>query len=198
MRIVLADDHDLVRDAIAGLLMQDVETEVVCTEDLDTAMKAVREKGPFDVVMLDLNMPGMNGLGGAQRMVEIAKAPVILISGTARREDVKAALAMGVKGFIPKTISGKALSSAVRIVAGGETYAPTEFLQAEDRGDRTLTPREADVLGQLRHGSSNKEIARVLSITETTVKLHLRSIGEKLEARNRLEIVIKALEAQLI
>ncbi|MEE4213391.1 MAG: response regulator transcription factor [Parvularcula sp.] len=199
MRVLLADDHDLVRDAIGSLLRQtDPDIEVVTAENLSASLELCRSEERFDVVIIDLNMPGMDGLSGARRMVEAAKAPVMLMSGQARRADVAAALDLGVAGFVPKTLAGRALINAIRLVASGESYVPTSFLQRDDESQGDLTPRERQVLGQLRHGAPNKEIARILGITETTVKLHLRSIAEKLGAKNRLEIAIKAIDAGLI
>ncbi len=199
MRVLLADDHDLVRDAIGSLLRQaDPDIDVVTAEDLTKSLELCRTEERFDIIILDLNMPGMDGLSGARRMVEVARAPVMLMSGQARRTDVAAALELGVAGFVPKTLAGRALINAVRLVASGETYVPTSFMQAKDENEGELTQRERQVLGQLRHGAPNKEIARILGITETTVKLHLRNIADKLGAKNRLEIAIKAIDAGLI
>ncbi len=199
MRVLLADDHDLVRDAIGSLLRQaDPDIEVVVAENLPRSLEICRTGPPFDLVILDLNMPGMEGLSGARRMIETCKAPVMLMSGQARHADVAAALDLGVMGFVPKTLAGRALINAVRLVASGESYVPASFMQDSQEAGSDLTPRERQVLSQLRHGTPNKEIARVLGITETTVKLHLRSISEKLGAKNRLEIAVKAIDAGLI
>jgi DNA-binding NarL/FixJ family response regulator len=202
LRILLADDHDLVRDALGALLMKDspsIELVTVC--DLPVALEAFRTQGPFDVVILDLRMPGMDGLAGAERMVKLTgTVPVVLMSGSARTADVQAALRIGVRGFVPKTIAGKSLMNAVRLVASGEVYVPMEFVaSAVEKGNDIagLSARERDVLVELRQGRSNKEIAKTLDIAETTVKLHLRSISDKLQARNRTEIVIRAIDAGL-
>ncbi|NRA30758.1 MAG: response regulator transcription factor, partial [Parvularculaceae bacterium] len=168
-------------------------------ENVSRALEAVRNEEAFDLVILDINMLGMEGLTGARQMVDVCKAPVVLMSGSAKPQDVQAAMDLGVKGFIPKTLAGKALINAVRLVAAGETYVPSQYLQpGADDSDASLTPRELQVLAQLRHGTGNKEIARVLSITETTVKLHLRSIAEKLGAKNRVDIAVKAIDRGLM
>ena len=200
MRILLADDHDLVRDAISAMLTQaDSEVSVLTVENVSRALEAVRNEEAFDLVILDINMLGMEGLTGARQMVDVCKAPVVLMSGSAKPQDVQAAMDLGVKGFIPKTLAGKALINAVRLVAAGETYVPSQYLQpGADDSDASLTPRELQVLAQLRHGTGNKEIARVLSITETTVKLHLRSSAEKLGAKNRVDIAVKAIDRGLM
>ena len=202
MRILLADDHDLVRDALGALLVKDDPTiELFTASDLAGAMTEFEAEGPFTAIILDLRMPGMDGLRGAERIVKLAgDVPVILMSGSAQSSDVQAALKLGVRGFVPKTLAGKSLINAVRLVISGEVYVPMEFLTpGPDSSDaeRGLTTREKEVLYQLRQGCSNKEIARNLDIAETTVKLHLRSISEKLNARNRTDIVIRAIDAGL-
>lgn len=204
MRILLADDHDLVRDALAALLCKDdPDITLVTAEDLNTALTMVDSDDPFDVVILDLKMPGMDGLSGATRMIErLDGTPVIMMSGSAEHSDVQSALNIGVQGFVPKTLAGKSLMNAVKLVASGEVYVPMNFmLEKAAQSDAItggLSPREQDVLFQLRQGLSNKEIARELTITESTVKLHLRSISERLNARNRTEIVIRAIDAGLV
>lgn len=201
MRILLADDHDLVRDAIGSLLTAaDAEIDIFAVKDLPEALACVRNE-TFDVIILDLRMPGMNGLVGAQKMMgAAADTPVMIMSGQASAADVRAAHKIGLRGFVPKTLAGKSLISAVRLVASGETYFPARFMSEKDSAssaDAVLTPREKEVLSQLRQGNSNKEIARALNIAETTVKLHIRSLSDKLSARNRTDIVIKAIDAGL-
>ena len=207
MQILLADDHDLVRDAIGSLLILEDESIGLSTaKDLNDALRVLhlkaKEKQSFDVIVLDLRMPGMDGLVGAQKMIDAAKGvPVIIMSGQASNSDVRAAHKIGVKGFVPKTLAGKSLLSAVRLVALGESYFPAEMLSPQEStrdGGLTLTEREAEVLSQLRQGNSNKEIAKALSIAETTVKLHMRSLSDKLGARNRTDIVIKAIDIGLV
>lgn len=201
MRILLADDHDLVRDAIGALLKsEDDAIELSIANDLPSAL-ALTCNQSFDVVILDLRMPGMDGLLGAQKMRDAVKdTPVVIMSGQAGPGDVRAAHKIGIKSFIPKTLAGKSLINAVRLVASGETYFPANILSDSSSGIGNaiqLTGRETEVLSQLRQGNSNKEIARALNIAETTVKLHIRSLSDKLSARNRTDIVIKAIDAGL-
>lgn len=203
MRILLADDHDLVRDAISALLTkEDPDMDVTQACDFSEALAAVRAGPAFDVIILDLRMPGMNGLSGAQKMREVAPASGLLImSGSANSNDVRAALKLGARGFVPKTLAGRSLSNAIRLVAAGDSYVPAELLTANDNTANgvavRLTDREAEVLAQLRLGNSNKDIARALSIAETTVKLHIRSLSDKFAARNRTDIVVRAIETGL-
>jgi len=202
MKVLLADDHDLVRDAIGALLRVDEESLVLTTaENVQQALAEVRKSNDFDAIVLDLRMPGMNGLVGAQKMIDASNGtPVVIMSGSARKSDVQAALKIGVKGFVPKTLAGKSLINALRLVVCGETYIPAEYMESSSnsrQSDSLLTERETEVLAQLRQGNSNKEIALALDIAETTVKLHLRSITDKLSARNRTDVVVRAIEMGL-
>ncbi len=205
MKVLLADDHDLVRDGlIAIMLRDDPGIKVSAVEDLDRALGLLEEES-FDVILLDLRMPGMQGLEGVSRVSELhPDLPIVLMSGAISHGDIDEAYDLGIRGFVPKTLAGKALVNALRLVVAGERYIPSAIMpDMRDRDSRlrnagALSPREAQVLQRLSHGASNKEIARSLQIQETTVKLHLRNLSDKLGARNRTEIVIKAMEQGLV
>ncbi|KUF11293.1 response regulator [Pseudoponticoccus marisrubri] len=187
MRILVADDHDLVRETIAAYLDAADIDEVVTEATLDDAVARVERSGAFDLVLLDYNMPGMNGLQGLDRMKAAnGGRPVAILSGSATREVADAALRGGAQGFIPKTLSARSLLTAARFMAAGEVYVPVEFMQADSAGaPGPLTRRELDVLRGICEGKANKEIARDLDLQEVTVKLHVKTLSRKLEARNR-------------
>ena len=205
MKVLLADDHDLVRDGMIAILSRDDPTiQISSVENLDAALDLL-EKESFDVILLDLRMPGMRGLSGITRVRELyPDLPIVLLSGSVSKPDVDEAYGLGIRGFVPKTLAGKALVNALRVVVAGERYVPSTMIrdpreqETIEKAAGTLSPREAQVLQRLSHGASNKEIARALSIQETTVKLHLRNLSDKLSARNRTEIVIRAMEKGLI
>ncbi|MCI5043253.1 MAG: response regulator transcription factor [Aquisalinus sp.] len=204
MKVLLADDHDLVRDALSALLIaEEPDIDVVTTADLPSALQWVKNEQDFDVIILDMRMPGMNGLDGVQQMlVACHDAKVVLMSGSNVSSEIETALQMGVFGFVPKTIAGAALLNAIKLVAAGEKYLPAYLLSKKsglspNNNAPHLTEREREVLAELRRGNSNKEISRTLGIAETTVKLHLRSLSEKLEARNRTDIVVRAIDLGL-
>ncbi|MBP0483985.1 response regulator [Sagittula salina] len=187
MRILVADDHDLVRETIAAFLDSADIDEVQTVATLDDAVHAANSSGSFDLVLLDYNMPGMNGLEGLGRMREANDGrPVAILSGSATRDVADAALKSGAQGFIPKTLSARSLLTAARFMAAGEIYAPIDFMQkhGEEQGG-SLTRRELEVLRGICEGKSNKEIARDLELQEVTVKLHVKTLSRKLEARNR-------------
>ena len=203
MKILIADDQELVRETIAAFLRQDSGFSVNIAKDLGSALVAVKKDGPFDLVMLDYMMPGMNGLEGlAEMRAAVPGTAVAILSGTASRAVAEQALAEGAAGFLPKTMSTKSLVAAARFMAAGEVYAP--MMQTADRtwnlGTPTaspLTPRELDVLRRLCRGMANKEIARDLDLQEVTVKLHVKTLYRKINARNRTHAAMIAREAGL-
>ena len=200
MRILIADDHDLVRDTIAMFLEAEGLAEIVSVENLDAALKAAEETGSFDLVLLDFNMPGMDGLQGLERMKNANNnKPVAILSGTASPQIAKDAIAAGAAGFVPKTLGAKSMVSAIRFMAAGETYVPYDFIQQSDtKTVANLTERETEVLRRLCEGKSNKEIARDLDLQEVTIKLHVKTLCRKLDAKNRTQAAMIARDRRLV
>lgn len=203
MKILIADDHELVRDTLAAFLEKEVDIEVTAVEDLDAAIKSIKSGIRFDLVLLDYSMPGMNGLEGLDRAIEESIArPVAVMSGTAPKAVAQEALDRGAIGFLPKTMGAKSLVNAVRFMVAGETFVPVKFMTEEVEEEtnplaKGLSPRELDVLGGLCRGLANKEIARELDLQEVTIKLHVKTLTRKLEAKNRTHAAIIAKEAGL-
>ncbi len=200
MQILIADDHDLVRDGLKPILMKlGPEVSILECANFPDALELVSRNSDIDLVVLDLRMPGMDGTNGiAVFRQHHANTRVMIMSGYYRRRDVVDALRHGAVGFIPKTLGSEAMLNAFRLVLAGEKFIPADLLPAD--GDRTeiqaadatinqLTARERDVLGKLLEGLPNKGIARQLDIQEVTVKLHLRNVYRKLGASNRAHAV---------
>lgn len=204
MRILIADDHDLVRDTIALYLQSEGGVETSAAGDLPGAIQAIETEPRFDLVLLDVMMPGMNGLESLKQVMGMGGGQrVALISGTGSAEMAEQALALGAAGYLPKTLSAKSLSNAARFMAMGEQYAPLAFLRAAQEESahplaQRLSPREKDVLRGLIGGKANKEIARDLGITEPTVKLHMKTLYRKIGAHNRTQAAMIAKEEGLI
>jgi two-component system, NarL family, nitrate/nitrite response regulator NarL len=203
MKVLLADDHDLVRDTLAAYLMREPGIEVVTASDFATVTKRIKTEGRFDLVLLDYNMPGMNGMQGLNKALELTGGrPVAIISGSANKAVAEEALAAGAMGFLPKSMAAKSLIHAIRFMAAGEKYAPLDFMNAKDENAENpllaqLTKREAEVLRGLMRGLSNKEIAREVELQEVTVKLHVKTLCRKVNARNRTHAAMIAKEAGL-
>ncbi|MEO0944977.1 MAG: response regulator transcription factor, partial [Pseudomonadota bacterium] len=139
------------------------------------------------LIVLDYTMPGMDMLSGLDQMQAAQSCPVAILSGTAPPNVAWRALRAGAAGFLPKTLAPQDLVEAISSMLDGDTYLPMEFLADEEAANTTvnLTPRERDVLLGVTEGKLNKEIARDLDIQEVTVKLHVKTLSRKLNAKNR-------------
>jgi DNA-binding NarL/FixJ family response regulator len=200
MRVLLADDHQLVRDTIALFLRAEGFAEVVSVSSLDAAMVEVRGRDRFDVILLDYNMPGMNGLIGLADMIRASNGcPVALLSGEASPKVVLEAISAGASGFVPKSLGARAMISALHLMASGEVFVPYGLTRLPERKvAEGLTERETEVLAGLCAGKANKEIARDLGLQEVTVKLHVKTLCRKLDARNRTHAAMIGKEQRLV
>jgi len=203
IRILVADDHEMILDVARMYLDQQSDMSVVTVPDLDAALNAFREEGPFDIVILDYQMPGMDGLAGLQKMVALAgDRPVAIITGNATRNLMKQSLDAGAAGIISKTLPMRSLANSIRFIHSGETYMPLHLMQDEPNKRAAesgpLSGREMTVLGHLGEGRKNKEIASALGLSEGTVKIHVMSICRKLEATNRTQAVVIARDIGLL
>jgi|SRR5262245_12076352 len=202
IELLVADDHDLIRDMfvqLVGDLSPDVRVHHAGT--LAQALEAARANETLTLTLLDLRMPGMNGLTGLRIMRETRPdVPVVVMSGEADPETARLALQAGAAGFIPKTMRAAAMLNALRLVLSGGRYIPEQVIQEingstrdQTAGFGSLMPRELDVLRHLVKGLSNKEIGRELELSEVTVGLRLRSVYRKLGVRNRGQAIRLAL-----
>lgn len=203
MKVLIADDHELVLDTVVAFIETAGGIDVSTAQSYDEVPAKVAAEGPFDLVMLDLNMPGMNGLSGLERAIKLDGAMrVALFTGDASRSLAEQAIELGAAGFVPKTLPAKSLVNAIRFMAMGEQYLPAGLMTAEETKSehplaKKLTEREQQVLKGLTEGKSNKEIARDLDLSEPTIKLHVKTLYRKVGASNRTQAALIAREAGL-
>lgn len=202
--ILVADDHLLLAEAVAKALSskpREFRTSIAAT--LDEVLDALSAGPHFDLILLDIKMPGMVGLKSVERVIAAAApAQVILMSGQADRAFVKSAVERGARGLIPKTLPLRSLASAIDFVLSGQIFIPVdgfgETWNVNHVAPSGLTDREVSIVRLLSDGKTNKEIANELDDTETIVKMHMRAICRKLSARNRAHVVLIAKEQSLI
>ncbi len=212
MRLLLVDDHAIVREGVSALLQQaraDVRVLQAC--DGEEALALARAEPNLDAVLLDLVLPGMAGV----RLIEAfgqqhADLPVIVLAGSENPRDVRRALAAGALGYVPKTADPLTLLSVLDFVLAGNVYVPPllAWERSADSPPRRsaarpearleLTGRQIDVLKLLAHGLPNKAIAQALSLSEKTVKVHVTAIFRSLNVINRTQASAAAREARLI
>jgi DNA-binding NarL/FixJ family response regulator len=199
MKILIADDHDLLRDVLRSYLEAEGGFDVTLASDVDGAAAVIAAHGPFDITLLDYTMPGMKGFEGLKRIIAASgDAPVAIISGSVSGNIPERALEEGAVGFLPKTLPARTLVNAIRFMAAGERYLPIDLLKSMQKDsdmtpfDDRLSPRERQVLRALCEGKANKEIALDLQLREPTVKLHVKLVCRKLGARNRTHAAMLA------
>lgn len=212
MRLVIADDHRLVIDTLTVYLRNVIPNlEVIQATSLEETIEKVGHSGGVDLILLDLYMPGMNGLEGLTvAQSRCPGVPVVIISGLADNHEMADALKWGAAGFIPKDIPAAAMVKALELVLTGETYVPSKLATFYDfrhgGGDRNarskwksdnplnkLTARELEVITLITKGYTNNQIARELGIKPVTAAFHLKRAYTKLGVTNRTQAAAEAL-----
>lgn len=200
MKILVADEQDLLRETIAAYLLAEGMTHVETRASFAEVAQSMAEG--WDVALVDAALPGLETLRALTGLATAAPATaLVLMSASTSREFAAAALAAGARGFLPKRMGARATVSALRRIARGETVAPDHLLTDDPVPGSPaplLTGRETTVLRGICEGKSNKEIARDLALQEVTVKLHVKTLSRKLGARNRTHAAMIARNGGLV
>jgi len=195
IRLLIVDDHFLVRIGLLTSLKMDPELKVVAEASTGgQALELYRQHLP-DVVLMDLRLPDSSGIETTVRLCkDFAAAKVIIISSYDGEEDIYRSFQAGARGYLLKSVLSEELFRAIKLVHGGERYTPPYVLRSLSEHDPAsdLTPREMEVLELLIKGLSNKEIGEVLGCTENTAKFHIKNILGKLEVKDRTEAATAA------
>lgn len=197
---LVAEDHEVFRTALAGILRDCGFQEVIEAADHDDAFRCLEDRPDLALATFDLGMPGMHGL---VEMLTIRKLfpdlRLVIVTASEKRQDMLDAVAAGVHGYIPKTLARAKMATALDMVLRDQVYLPWSVTDVSNVGQGALAPeaerlqshpaltlRQMDVLRLIRAGKSNKEIARDLLLTESTVKVHTNAIYKALGVRNRV------------
>src|SRR4029453_10632285 len=211
MKILVVDDHELIREALHGVL-KELKRDVIVLEAADSrqAMQHLSEQADIGLILLDLSLPDRDGFSVLSELCERRPAiSVVVLAARQDRDSVVKELDLGALGFIPKSGQREVMLSALQLVFAGGIYIPPEILAREDPSlpkpkltrvaadtapvtptDVGLTGRQLDVLALMMQGKSNKAICRVLDLAEATVKNHVTAILKSLRVTNRTEAVI--------
>jgi DNA-binding NarL/FixJ family response regulator len=192
IRILIVDDHPLLREGVASLVEKQSDMVIVAEASSGKEALQVFEKHLPDVTLMDLRLPGMDGIDALTAILaQFPNARIIVLTTFSGDAHILRALKAGARGYLLKDMLRKELLEAVRTVHAGGRRIPPEIATelAEHAGDTTLTPREIEVLRLIAAGNSNRSLADKLSISEETIKMHVKNILSKLDANDRTHAV---------
>ncbi len=201
MKVMIVDDHFVVRSGlVASLELEDDITVVAEAENGESVLELYQKAKP-DVVLMDLQLPGWNGIETTERLLEgDPQARVLIFSTFARDDEIQVALVSGALGYLQKTAGRDELIFALRRIATGESYLPAGLATrlAGLKLGPAITLREREILALVAKGRANKEIAAELSIADDTVKRHISNVLQKLEVSDRAQATAEAIRRGII
>ncbi len=201
IKVAIIDDHSVVRYGMTYMLKLANDMKVVA--DGSTAADAVNiaRSGEADVILLDVRMPGEDGISALKALLEAnPRQKVLMLTTSDAEEDVFKSVRGGAKGYVLKETDPDGIIAAIRAVAGGGTSFPGDIMKIYEAraAARGLTPRETEILKAVAKGFTNQDVARALDISPNSVKMHLRHIFDKLGAADRTEAVAAAIRRGII
>lgn len=201
IRIVLVDDHFVVRSGLAASLDLEDDLQVLGEAETGEAALPIYETHQPDIVLMDLQLPGISGIEATQQLLTAhPQARVLIFSTFARDEEILRALRAGALGYLQKSASRDELIQAIRTVASGQQSLPPDIAHrlSERHNQADITPRELEILTLITGGNANKEIAAILGIAEDTVKQHVSRILQKLKVSDRAQATAEAIRLGLV
>jgi len=210
MNVLIAHSRPLVRAGLRALLLaHDPNAEIVEARCYDELRRGAEAKTKFDVVLLDIDLPGTERYEGLRKIAaDLASVPVVVVAGSESEIDISMALDHGASGYIPESSDGDLFINALRLVASGNMYVPPAIFRSKRASDgsprrngatghdglASLTPRQKEVLALIAQGASNKEMADRLGIAEGTIRIHVAAILKGLKLRNRTQAALVAVQ----
>lgn len=204
MKALIVDDHQMVREILSRYFAE-IDVSVIEAEDFVSAFAAITRQPEFDLILLDIRMPGVDGFTTLATLRRLFPAlRIAILSGSVDVMDMRRAAENGAVGYLPKSMDRQPLVNALRLLISGEKFFPTNVFEATEKpaylqelpawsskgfGTVELTSRQKAVLNEVAKGMSNREIGKALGISEITVKIHVHSICQKLAVRNRMQAV---------
>ena len=199
-RVIIVDDHPLFRDALKHALASAFSPiDITEAGDIAAVVTALEQDSDFDLVLLDLRMPGVQGFSGLVLLrTQFPALPVVIVSANDEPAVMRRCLALGASGFIPKSLAAETMREAVATILNGGIWSPASLPDDETDSEAdglarrlaTLTPQQIRVLMMLREGLLNKQIAYNLKVSEATIKAHVSAILQKLDVGSRTQAVI--------
>jgi two-component system, NarL family, nitrate/nitrite response regulator NarL len=204
VKALIVDDHQMVREILSRYFAE-IDVSVIEAEDFVSAFAAITRQPEFDLILLDIRMPGVDGFTTLATLRRLFPAlRIAILSGSVDVMDMRRAAEGGAVGYLPKSMDRQPLVNALRLLISGEKFFPTNLFEATEKpaylqelpawssngfGTVELTSRQKAVLNEVAKGMSNREIGKALGISEITVKIHVHSICQKLAVRNRMQAV---------
>jgi two-component system, NarL family, nitrate/nitrite response regulator NarL len=204
VKALIVDDHQMVREILSRYFAE-IDVSVIEAEDFVSAFAAITRQPEFDLILLDIRMPGVDGFTTLATLRRLFPAlRIAILSGSIDVMDMRRAAEGGAVGYLPKSMDRQPLVNALRLLISGEKFFPTNLFEATEKpaylqelpawssnsfGTVELTSRQKAVLNEVAKGMSNREIGKALGISEITVKIHVHSICQKLAVRNRMQAV---------
>ena len=209
MTVLIVDDHPLFRDALRQVVAEALpDATIIEAQNLVAAKQALKENDEFDLILLDLNMPGVDGLSGLVDLRDLSPAtPIVVVSASEEASVIDRAMVCGASGFIPKSLPKDVMVAALGEIMAGHVFRP-QLEATENSGPSaasdiiqraaSLTKKQRLVLALIARGKSNKIIAYELDVTDTTVKAHVTAILRKLKVTSRTQAAILAREIERV